>query len=193
MTSLERIVLVDCGSDKTEDIAAILAGCVRSVEAVPLRHANRHGVNTADAVVISGGPLLFTDREVAPGLNAMFAFLTELKAPCLGICLGHQAIGTHYGARVYLGEARRSEERIRIECDHPLFKGFPDTVTLREDHCEGIDLPAGFRLLASSEAYPVEAMADDGRGLYGVQFHPEVSGELGRRLLKNFVGRLCSP
>jgi len=189
--SAKHIAVVDCGSAKTPDIEAIIAACGARVDLIALEDANGHGFRGSDAVVVSGGASLFTEPSGAEALKARFDFITRLEIPCLGICLGHQAIGIHCGARVYLGEARRAEEQIRIETQHALFEGFPDTVTLREDHCEGIDLPSGFKCLASSASYPVEAMADDGRRLYGVQFHPEVSGELGARLLDNFVRRLC--
>jgi GMP synthase (glutamine-hydrolysing) len=189
--SAKGITVVDCGSSKTPEIVAILARQVSAVCTVALRDANGHRFDESDAVVISGGPLLFTEARAAGTLRASFDFIAGLERPCLGICLGHQAIGIQRGARVYLGEERRAEERIRVETAHPLFAGFPQTVTLREDHCEGIDLPDGFECLASSDAYAVEAMADDERRLYGVQFHPEVSGALGSRLLENFAAGLC--
>ena len=140
--------------------------------------------------MISGGPLLFTKSADARTLAGRFEFIGSLRVPCLGICLGHQAIGIQRGANVYLGEERRAEENLSVDTKHPLFQGFSETVTLREDHCEGIGLPAGFRCLASSQFYPVEAMADDEARLYGVQFHPEVSGPPGVRLLENFVNLL---
>lgn len=192
MKASKRITVVDCGSLKTKDIAAILAECACRVDIIALADANRHPFGDRDAVVISGGPLLLTQPDMAEALAGTFDFIPQLETPCLGICLGHQAIGLQYGSRIFLGEERRAEEQIRIETGHPLFAGFPKLATLREDHCEGIELADGFERLAWSDAYAVEAMADDGRRLYGVQFHPEVSGALGERLLENFVTRLCS-
>jgi GMP synthase-like glutamine amidotransferase len=189
--SAKRITVIDCGSVKTNDIAAILAGCGCTVDIVALDDVNRHPLSAGDAVVISGGPLLFTEPGTAGTLAGKFDFIADLETACLGICLGHQAIGLQRGARVYRGAERRAEEHIRIETGHPLFEGFPKMATLCEDHCEGVELPNGFERLAWSDAYPVEAMADDGQRLYGVQFHPEVSGELGVRLLRNFTTRLC--
>jgi GMP synthase-like glutamine amidotransferase len=177
-----RVTVVNCGSKKVGDIARLLARHGARPEIVPLRAAGAGELG--DAVVVSGGPRLFTKER---RLIDRFAFLDDLAQPILGICLGHQALGMRDGARVYLGEPRRDVERLEIEVAHPLFDGLGPSPAFREDHCEGIDLPDGWRLLASSEAYPVEAMVHDTRPRCGVQFHPEVSGETGERFLRNFL------
>ncbi len=153
---------------------------------VPLAAANGHVLTGAGAVVISGGPSLFTDPGVGATLHGQLAFVDRLAQPVLGICLGHQGLGARAGVRVHRGTERRCAERI-VPCEeHPLFAGLPDAFPMVADHCEGIPLPPGWRLLASSAHYPVEAMASQRLPHLGVQFHPEVSGEPGRRLLHNF-------
>ena len=181
------ITLIDCGSAKAPDIVAILEAARCRVSTVPLAAANGHDLSDAGAVVISGGPLLFTDPGVAATLYHQLAFVDRLAQPVLGICLGHQGLGARAGAQVSRGPQRRCAERI-VPCeDHPLFAGLPHgCFPMTADHCEGITLPRGWRLLASSDHYPVEAMASERRPHLGVQFHPEVSGEPGRRLLHNF-------
>ena len=72
-----------------------------------------------------------------------------------------------------------------------LFEGLGPALSLTEDHCEGITAPAEFTVLAKSEDYEVEAMKHLKKPLYGVQFHPEVSGETGLRIMGNFLN-LCS-
>jgi GMP synthase (glutamine-hydrolysing) len=61
---------------------------------------------------------------------------------------------------------------------------------MMEDHCESISIPPNFKLIGSSDACVNEAMQHQTKKIYGVQFHPEVSGNHGRVIFENFV-HLC--
>jgi len=179
-------VLVDCGSRRAPALRATLSELGMLVRVVPLGDANAEADSwtEVDAVVISGGPRLFT-RD--PSLVESFAFLDPLETPVLGICLGHQALGLRHGARIHLGVARRGPETLQVCAPHPLLDGLGGAPVLVADHREGISLPPAFTCLARSEHYAVEAMAHVERPRFGVQFHPEASDEAGRRVLENFV------
>jgi GMP synthase-like glutamine amidotransferase len=179
---LPRITVVDCGSRKVPDIVAMLARAGARPRRWPLEACDR--LPAADGVVVSGGGRLFTAE---PSLIDRFAFLDEMTVPILGICLGHQALAMRAGARVYLDVPRRGREEVEILAPHPLLAGLGRRPVFATDHTEGVGLPEGFCHLGRSAPYPVEVMADDSRCRFGVQFHPEISGEPGRRLFANFV------
>jgi len=105
----------------------------------------------------------------------------------LGICFGHQLIGLLHGANVFMGEPVRTVVSMDILVQNSLFAGLPERPLFAEDHTEGITLPAEFFHLAQSGKYKVEAMKHQSKNSYGVQFHPEVSGENGKTLLFNFL------
>ena len=178
--------LIDCGSTKVPRIASILQDNDCQVHLIPLAEANGCNFANLNGMVMSGGPHLFTNKEVGEILTQQFEFLDNLHIPTLGICLGHQAFAVRRGYGAFLGEERREDELIQVHSEHPLFDGIPARVPMRTDHCEGIPLPAGFRIIASSQFYEVEAMASMSLPHFGVQFHPEVSGEFGRILIRNF-------
>jgi GMP synthase-like glutamine amidotransferase len=182
-----KVYLVDCGSPKLPEVAAVLrdAGC--KLQTVHLADANQTNWSQAQAVVISGGPSLFTDPVQGPLLKEQTAFVKELTQPVLGICLGHQALGLAHGAEVNRGPACRQPLEIELIKEHPLLDSLANPSLFGEDHTEGISLPQGYTLLGRSAVYPVEIMAHDGLKRYGVQFHPEISGEPGRRLMRNFL------
>ncbi len=188
MTEKREILIrvVDCGSRKVPDIVRILAMAGARVESVPLDLADA-ALSGADAVVVSGGPALFTDPDTGPALGDRFRFLDALAVPVLGICLGHQALAVRAGGRVYRGEPRREMEEIEVLEEHPLLAGLPGPLHVRQDHTEGVDAPPGYRIIARSAHYPNEAMVSVTGLRFGVQFHPEVSGTAGERLLGNFV------
>lgn len=181
-----QICLVDCGSRKVPQIRQILkaAGC--QVVTVKLELANQFQFEHSSGVVISGGDRLFTGVHCDQTLGELFAFVDTLTLPTLGICLGHQAIALRHGAVPYLGPERRTQETIHLLSEHALFRNIQSPSLFRTDHCEGVPLPLGFCRLATSEAYTVEAMACLTKPLFGVQFHPEVSGLPGEILLCNF-------
>ncbi|RLB66171.1 MAG: hypothetical protein DRI90_00130 [Deltaproteobacteria bacterium] len=178
------IVLVDCGSTKVPALATMLGAAGANCGTVALDEAEAHAFRSCDGVVISGGPRLFTAE---PTLIDCFTFIDDLSMPTLGICLGHQAIALRHGAEAHLGPVRRTPEPVTLWGSHPLLQGLERETVFSQDHCEGVSLPTDFQRLGSSEHYEVEIMAGRRKPLHGVQFHPEISGEAGRRLLDNFV------
>lgn len=182
-----KIIITDCGSNKVSAIKDILQQLGCQVSLVNLEATDARNLNCYDGIVISGGPHLFTQKSEYTKLMESFKFIPFIKKPTLGICLGHQAIGLYYGSVVYLGDERRQRETIKLVEEHPLLNNFPSSFQVTEDHCEGITLATEFKHLASSNYYVVEAMANDNKLLYGVQFHPETSPTQGQRVLANFV------
>ena len=181
--------VIDCNSQKVPDIVQILETLGITVECIPLEQANDHDFRyQSDAVVISGGPRLFTDSATHHTLLEQFAFIDYLTMPVLGICLGHQAIALRHGADVYLGKERRQRETVDLlDNQHPLLIDFDSNVDFGTDHCEGVTLPENFRLLGQSDHYGVEIMACPADRQFGVQFHPEISGMPGDLLFRNFA------
>lgn len=179
-----RVVLVDCGSRKVGALAHLIEQAGAECRSVALSAMSAAELALADALVISGGPHLFT---ADPTLEQAFAFLEGLALPTLGICLGHQALGLVHGASVFLGPARREPESIHLLPGHPLVAGLGAEAVFGEDHTEGITCPLGFRVVGFSAHYRVEIMAHARLPLFGVQFHPEISGDPGLCLIGNFL------
>ena len=96
-------------------------------------------------------------------------------------------MGLLHGARISKMREDRQMQEIEIIKDDPLFERLPDVFEMQEDHCEHISVPQGFNLLACSDACINEAMKHRDKPHYGVQFHPEVSGNYGHVLLANFA------
>ena len=184
------ILIIDCGSSKTSAIKDVLGSLGVSCQVVKLPLLSETQISKAKGIIISGAPILLT--ESYPTLFAdRFFFLKTISIPVLGICFGHQVLGLVFGETVFKGEEVRRSEQINFMFDDALTQGIPLTSSFTEDHIEGVGLPDDdFFLLASSVHYEVEAMKHKKKNIYGVQFHPEVSGELGKKLLSNFCG-LC--
>jgi anthranilate synthase/aminodeoxychorismate synthase-like glutamine amidotransferase len=142
------------------------------------------------ALVISPGP----------GTPARAGRCVELiranqDIPLLGVCLGHQAIGEAFGARVLRGEVpvhgKVSEVRHRGE---RLFAGCPDPMRTARYHSLVVDrpsLPESFAVDAETEDGAVMAISHRERPIFGIQFHPESYGTAGGdQLILNFLGGL---
>ncbi len=141
------------------------------------------------AVIVSGSQKMVGDGEVEPGL---LDFLKSCRWPLLGICYGHQALAKAFGCLVKRDEAKHlGEEEIFLNKTDPLFATFPHMFKMSASHEEIVvreyDLEKEFMVLAESRYGLVEAILHRRFPLYGVQFHPEKSGEPGVRLLVNFL------
>jgi GMP synthase (glutamine-hydrolysing) len=191
---MDRVAVVDYGSQYTQLIARRIreAGVYSEIfpPTAPLERILAH-----DAVVLSGGPASVYDE----GSPLPPAALFEGGRPVLGICYGMQAMGLILGGKVEPAVHREyGRAELALEGAHPLFQGVAtDTpaggVTVWMSHGDTVlQAPPGFRALASTPNCPVAAMADTGRRLYAVQFHPEVAHTpQGQRILENFLFHLA--
>jgi GMP synthase (glutamine-hydrolysing) len=137
------------------------------------------------ALVLSGGPAsVYTEK--APQVDpAIF----ELGVPVLGICYGMQLMAQELGGRVDrtgVSEFGRTELRAG---EGALFAGLPQEQAVWMSHRDSVvAAPDGARIVAGSSSTPIAAFEDPERGLYGVQFHPEVvHTPHGTEVLKNFL------
>lgn len=145
------------------------------------------------AVVLSGGPDSITRAEAPRVPEIVF----DLGVPVLGICYGQQAMCAALGGAVDSGEERefgRAELTVTEGCG--LFDGVwrpGDRAQVWMSHGDRVTrLPEGFAPAAVSEGAPYAAIADEARGYYGVQFHPEVVHTPdGAALLRAFTHRIA--
>jgi GMP synthase-like glutamine amidotransferase len=197
----KNLLLINCYREKAEEkirgyhewleAGAAAAGMRLAIRAasdrLPLPDAGEFS-----ALIVSGSQKMVGDGEVEAGL---LEFLAGSRRPLLGICYGHQVMARAFGCLVTRdGQKHLGDEDIGLKKADRLFSGFPVVFKMRESHEEivardGI-LEKKFRVLAESSGGLVEAIVHREYPLYGVQFHPEKSGEIGINLLVNFLKML---
>jgi GMP synthase (glutamine-hydrolysing) len=138
--------------------------------------------------ILSGGPNSVYDAD-APHTPAEI-----LNQPTLGICYGMQSMTYALGGQVAPAQQREyGSTHVNITGDNPLFHDLPDELTVWMSHGDRIEQPpAGFVPLAQTSNAPFAAIGNVERGLYGVQFHPEVAHTpQGGQILRNFLFNVC--
>ncbi len=202
-----KILVLDFGSQYTQLIAR------RVREAGVYCEIRDYAIGEAEArefapqgVIFSGGPES-AGIEAAPNPPE---HIYALGVPILGICYGLQIMAERFGGRV---EAADKSEfgfaRVAIESPCRLLRGIGDQIGEHGEDGIGPDgkarldvwmshgdkvvsAPSGFTVAASTESAPIAALADDDRGLYGLQFHPEVTHTpAGQRIIERFVHEIC--
>ena len=150
-------------------------------------------------IILSGGPASVVAGDTPRAPDAVFA----LGVPVLGICYGMQTMAAQLGGGVE-GSATREfgYAEVRARGHSKLLEGIEDRrnaeghglLDVWMSHGDKVTrLPPGFKVIASNAATAIAGMADEARGFYGLQFHPEVTHTLqGKAILEQFVRRVCA-
>lgn len=190
-THHQRVLIIDFGSQVTQLIARRLREASVYCEIHLFSRVDRAFLSTfaPQAIILSGGP----SSVYVPGAPMPDAAVWTSGVPVLGICYGQQCMMQALGGRVEGGTSREfGRAMIERLADDPFLDGLfadgqPETVWMSHgDHVAA--LAPGFEVIARSSGAPFAVIADRGRRLYGVQFHPEVVHTVnGARLLRNFT------
>jgi len=188
----ELIVILDFGSQYTQLIARRVREQGVYCEIHPFHlAAEAIAAKQPKGVILSGGPSSVTDED-APRIEP--GFYDKIAAPILGICYGMQLAAIDLGGR--------SEPAARREYGHAklkvlsgstrLFNELPFDLDVWMSHGDHVtEIPPGFHKTATTGDV-ITAMESDERGIYCVQFHPEVSHTpLGKEVLRNFLFNIC--
>jgi GMP synthase (glutamine-hydrolysing) len=187
-----RPVLVD---DLGAQYAQLIARRVREAhvysEIVPHdATAAELAVRRPAGLILSGGP----SSVYEPNGPQVDPALFELGVPILGICYGHQLMAQALGGEVAAtGQREYGGTELRVEQPGVLLRDVPGTDIVWMSHGDAVTRPPqGFRVTATTDQIPVAAMEDPERGLFAVQFHPEVSHTpRGQAVMKRFLYDGC--
>lgn len=146
----------------------------------------------AAAFLISPGPC--TPNEAGVSLD-LVAACAEAKRPLLGVCLGHQAIGQHFGGTVQRGHLMHGKTSPVCHDGTGLFTDLPSPLTATRYHSlEVVDIPACLAINATSDDGAVMGFRHVDLPIHGVQFHPEsIATEHGHAMLANFLAAAGLP
>ena len=198
----QKIIILDFGSQTTQLIGRRVRELDTFCEILPYNKFPKDDPSVI-GVILSGSPYSVHDPE---------AFKVDLsqfvgRLPVLGICYGAQFISHTLGGKVEKADSRaygRAHLKT-VNVENPLFKGFEQNSQVWMSHGDTITaIPEGFECIASTEDVRFAAYAADGatvsklpeangdKGIWAVQFHPEVFHTVqGTQLLKNFVVDIC--
>ncbi|MGZ4233955.1 MAG: glutamine-hydrolyzing GMP synthase [Solirubrobacteraceae bacterium] len=187
----DEVVVLDYGGQYSQLIARRVRECGVFSELLPY-HVGAAEVarRRPRGVILSGGPASVYE----PGAPVLERELLELGVPVLGICYGMQLLARELGGQVEgaeVGEFGRSQ--LSVSEQGRLLAGTPPEQTCWMSHRDTVFAPPpGFTALASSTASPVAAFESTERGVYGIQFHPEVvHTPYGQQVLTNFLEDVC--
>jgi GMP synthase (glutamine-hydrolysing) len=195
----DRILILDFGSQVTQ----LIARRVREAHV----YCEIHPCDVDDAfirayapkgIILSGSHMSAHHESTDRAPQAVF----EAGVPVLGICYGMQTMAQQLGGRVESGQTREfGYAEVRARGHTRLFDGIEDfrnadhhgMLKVWMSHGDKVvEMPPGFKLMASTASCPIAGMADEARGFYAVQFHPEVTHTLqGQRIIERFVLGIC--
>jgi len=192
--SHDRILILDFGSQVTQLIARRVRESGVYCEVWPFTAGMaRIEAFAPRGIILSGGPASVTEGTSPRAPGGVFA----LGLPVLGICYGQQTMAQQLGGVVESGHAAEfGRAFIDVTGDCAITQGLWARGAREQvwmSHGDRItELPAGFRVVASSEGAPFALIADDARHFYGTMFHPEVvHTPHGAALLRNFTHLVC--
>ena len=194
-----RVLILDFGSQYTQLIARRVRELGVYCEIHPWDAGNADvRAFKPRGIILSGGPesVLQAGAPFAP--HAVW----ELNVPVLGICYGMQTMAAQLGGKVEAGSVHEfGYAEVRARGHSALLADIEDRVSAEGhglldvwmSHGDRVTrMPPGFKLIASTGDVPLAGMADESRGLYALQFHPEVTHtKQGTRIYERFLRQIC--
>ena len=194
-----RVLVLDFGSQYTQLIARRVreAGVYSEIHPWDMNPEAMRDF-APSGVILSGGPESVNMAD-PPRAEAL---VFELGVPVLGICYGMQTMAAQLGGKVepsshrefgYAQVRARGHTRLLTDIeDHTTAEGY-GLLDVWMSHGDRVTaLPPGFKLMCSTDSAPIAGMADEERGFYGLQFHPEVTHtRQGKRILSRFLHEIC--
>ncbi|HLU77513.1 MAG TPA: glutamine-hydrolyzing GMP synthase, partial [Burkholderiales bacterium] len=195
----DKILILDFGSQ----VSQLIARRVREAQVYCELHpydvpADFISAYAPKGIILSGGPNSVYEADDWRVPQVVF----ELGVPVLGICYGMQAMAKQLGGEVEASNVREfGYAEIRARGHSKLFKDIQDRsnaeghglLDVWMSHGDKVTaLPPGFKVIAGNASCPIAGIADEARGFYGVQFHPEVTHTpKGREMIARFVRDIC--
>ncbi|HSJ46824.1 MAG TPA: glutamine-hydrolyzing GMP synthase [Euzebyales bacterium] len=186
----DTVLVIDLGAQYANVIARRVRERHVYSEIVPHDITAAEVMSRAPAgIILSGGPTsVYADDALRIDPD-----LVTCGIPVLGICYGHQLLAQELGGEVTrTGRGEYGRTMLRADTDSVLLRGQPADQTVWMSHGDAVTrAPEGFRVIASTADTPVAGIEDPRRGLYGVQYHPEVSHTLlGGVVLDTFLSQI---
>jgi len=185
---VKKIVVVDYGSQYTQLIARRLREL--EVYSEVIHHTEDTSLEDVVGVILSGGPNSVT-VEGAPDLPNWFQ---KVKVPVMGICYGMQLLVKNFGGKVDKTEAAEyGRTEIRTLKHSSIFENVPRNFNVWMSHGDSVvNIPENFDVLAETENNIPAALCSKDKGIWTLQFHPEVRHtEHGMDIIENFLFNIC--
>ncbi len=195
----DKILILDFGSQYTQ----LIARRIREIGVYCEIYAydcDTEAIKTffPKGIILSGGPETVTSGDTPRAPEIVF----QLGIPVLGICYGMQTMTEQLGGKVESSDHRefgyaqiraRGHSKLLLDIeDHTTPEGYALLDVWMSHGDRLVELPEGFKLIASSDGAPIAGIADETRKFYGLQFHPEVTHtRQGGRILERFVVEIC--
>jgi GMP synthase (glutamine-hydrolysing) len=195
----DKILILDFGSQVTQLIARRVreAGVYSELHGHDMSEADIRAFNPK-GIILSGSHASVTEADTARAPQVVF----DLGVPVLGICYGMQTMAAQLGGKVENGLVREfGYAEVRARGHSKLFNGIEDRknadahglLDVWMSHGDKVhEMPPGFKVIAETPSCPIAGMADEVRGFYAVQFHPEVTHtKQGKAIFSRFVHDIC--
>lgn len=187
----EKIIVLDFGGQYNQLIARRVRECGVYCEIYSYRTSLEElRAMNPKGIIFTGGPNSVYDPTSATYTKDVF----DLGIPILGICYGSQLMMHLLGGRVDHAPVREyGKIEVHVDVSSPLFTDVsPSTICWMSHNDYIAEVAPGFKVTAHTDHCPAAAVEDASRGLYAVQFHPEVlHTQEGKKMLANFVYNVC--
>jgi GMP synthase (glutamine-hydrolysing) len=187
----EKVIVIDFGGQYNQLVARRVRECNVYCEIYSYRtNLDQIKAMNPKGIILTGGPNSCYEEGAPTYTRELF----KLGIPVLGLCYGAQLMQHILGGKVEKAPVREyGKTEVFVDTTSPLFADVAPATICWMSHFDYISqIAPGFRIVAHTADCPVAAAEDDEKGLYAIQFHPEVlHTQEGSKMLHNFVRNVC--